>query len=95
MSNDVFVLLLLITCSLILGWGFRVLPRNGWQMLATLPIRPLENGQWQGLNLTWYGLLTANAYLAALTVLIILLGAAGVALPWVMLRRPTYPVLTS
>ncbi|NOY12513.1 MAG: prolipoprotein diacylglyceryl transferase [Deltaproteobacteria bacterium] len=85
MSNEVFVLLLLIICGLVMSWGFRVLPRNGWQMLASLPIRPLGNGQWQGLNLTWYGLLTANAYLAALTILIVLLGAAGVALPGVML----------
>jgi prolipoprotein diacylglyceryltransferase len=49
-----------------------------------LPIKPLGNGQWQGLNLTWYGLLTANAYLAAVTMLIILLGAAGVPLAGVM-----------
>ncbi|HKJ05687.1 MAG TPA: prolipoprotein diacylglyceryl transferase family protein [Geopsychrobacteraceae bacterium] len=85
MTNELFVLLLLFSCSLMMFWGFRVLPRDGWQMLATLPVRPLANGQWQGLNLTWYGLLTANAYLAALSVLIILLGAAAVPLPGVML----------
>jgi prolipoprotein diacylglyceryltransferase len=68
-----------------LWWGFKVLPRDGWQMLATLPIRPLENGRWQGINLTWYGLLTANAYLAALMMLIILLGAAEVSLAGVLL----------
>lgn len=85
MSNEIFVLLLLMICGLMLFWGFRVLPRNGWQMLATLPVRPLGNGQWQGMNLTWYGLLTANAYLAALSVLVILLGAAGVPLSGVLL----------
>lgn len=80
-----FLLLLLILSSLMLFWGFRVLPRDGWQMLATLPIRPQINGQWQGLNLTWYGLLTANAYLAALMMLIILLGAAEVPLAGVLI----------
>jgi prolipoprotein diacylglyceryltransferase len=85
MSNEIFVLLLLVICSAMMYWGFKVLPRDGWQMLATLPIRPLGNGQWQGLNLTWYGLLTANAYLAALTILLILLGAAGIQLTGVML----------
>lgn len=85
MSNEIFVLLLLLICGLMLAWGFRYLPRNGWQMLATLPVRPLGNGQWQGMNLTWYGLLTANAYLAALSVLVILLGAAGVPLTGVLL----------
>lgn len=84
MINELFVLVLLIGFGLMLAWGFRVLPRNGWQMLATLPIRPLGNGQWQGVNLTWYGLLTANAYLISLLLLIILLGAAKVALTGVM-----------
>ena len=85
MFNELFVLILLILFGTMLAWGFRVLPRNGWQMLATLPIRPLGNGQWQGINLTWYGLLTANAYLVALTLLIILLGAARVPLSGVLL----------
>lgn len=85
MSNELFILALLAGCGLLLFWGFRVLPRDGWQMLATLPIRPLDNGQWQGLNLTWYGLLTANAYLAALALLIVLLGAAQVHLAGVLL----------
>lgn len=80
MINLWFVLLLTVISSLMLIWGFRVLPRDGWQMLATLPIKPLENGIWQGENLTWYGLLTANAYLFALSMLIILLGAAAVPL---------------
>lgn len=83
--NQLFLLVLTILCALMLFWGFRILPRDGWQMLATLPIRPLGDGQWQGINLTWYGLLTANAYLAGLTILIILLGAASVPLGGVVL----------
>ncbi len=85
MINELFVLFLLTGSGLLLAWGFRVLPRDGWQMLATLPIRPLGNGQWQGVNLTWYGLLTANAYLAGLTMLIVLLGAVQVPLSGVIL----------
>ena len=85
MINELFVLSLLIFFGLILTWGFRVLPQEGWQMLATLPIRPLGNGQWQGVNLTWYGLLTANAYLVGLLMLIILLGAAQVPLTGVIM----------
>jgi prolipoprotein diacylglyceryltransferase len=84
MINVYFVLLLSIASGLLLAWGFRVLPRDGWQMLATLPVKPLGNGAWQGMNLTWYGLLTANAYLVALSMLIILLGAAAVPLSGVM-----------
>ncbi len=54
-------------------------------MLATLPIRSLADGRWQGINLTWYGVLTANAYLVALTILIILLGATRIPLSGVMI----------
>lgn len=85
MTEVSFLLLLFVCCSLVLFWGFKVLPRDGWQMLATLPTRSRGNGQWHGINLTWYGLLTANAYLAALIMLIILLGAAEVPLAGVLL----------
>jgi len=85
MLNEWFVLFLMIASTVMLFFGFRILPREGWQILATLPIRPLGNGQWLGVNLTWYGLLTANAYLVALSILIVLLGAATVPLAGVIL----------
>ncbi len=75
--NEIFALILALACFLVIVWGCRTLPRDGWQMLATLPIRSLADGRWQGINLTWYGVLTANAYLVALTILIILLGRPG------------------
>ena len=83
--NELFVGILTLLFGAMLFWGFRILPRDGWQMLATLPLKALGNGQWQGVNLTWYGLLTANAYLVALALLLILLGAARVPLSGVML----------
>lgn len=61
-----------------LWWGFRVLPGEKWQIVASAPIAKLEQGQWRGVNFTWYGLLTANAYLVAVMVLLILMGAAGI-----------------
>lgn len=85
MNHLLFILLLALGCALLLGWGFRALPRERWQMLATLPLRRDAIGNWQGLNLTWYGLLTANAYLAAVTLLLVLLGAVGTALPSILL----------
>jgi len=83
--NELFVIILALICALTLTWGFRVLPRDGWQILATLPVKPLDNGQWMGINLIWYGLLTANAYLAAISILMVLLGAAQIPLMGVML----------
>jgi len=61
-----------------LWWGFRYLPAERWQIVATLPVDKTPEGAWQGVNLTWYGLLTANAYLVAVLVLLVLLGSLGV-----------------
>ena len=80
MSNALFLSALLLACLALLAWGFRVLPGERWQMLATLPLRRLADGRWEGINLTWYGLLTANAYLAAVAVLVLLLGTVAVPL---------------
>lgn len=59
-------------------WGFRVLPGEKWQILASVPAIRTEQGQWQGINFTWYGLLTANAYLVSVAVLLVLMGSVGV-----------------
>jgi hypothetical protein len=81
MTNLIFVLLLALGCYLMLAWGTRTLPRENWQILAAMPRRQEAGGSWQGLNLTWYGLLTANAYLAATAILFLLLGTLRVPLP--------------
>jgi hypothetical protein len=84
MNHLLFVLLLAGGCYSMLAWGVRTLPRENWQILAALP-RCRETGEnWQGLNLTWYGLLTANAYLAATAILFLLLGSLAVPLPAVL-----------
>jgi hypothetical protein len=59
-------------------WGFRVLPGERWQVVASVPSVQTGQGQWKGINFTWYGLLSANAYLVAVTVLLVLMGAVGV-----------------
>ena len=43
-----------------------------------MPSTKTEQGEWRGINFTWYGLLTANAYLVAVAVLLVLMGAVGV-----------------
>ncbi|SRR6266540_1499862 len=79
MTAKYFILLLGILAAVYLVWGFRVLPRERWQILAAVPV--LKDGsQWAGINLTWYGLLTANAYAAAVAVLFVLLGSINVPL---------------
>ena len=59
-------------------WGFTVLPGERWQFVASMPVSRNDQGVWSGINFTWYGLLTANAYLVAVAVLMVLMGAVGV-----------------
>lgn len=78
MNSSLFLLLLALLLALYLGWGIKILPRERWQFFAAMPLRKGEDGLWAGLNLTWYGLLTANAYGVAVAVLFFLLGAINI-----------------
>jgi len=75
-------ILILAAASVVAGgylwWGFRFLPAERWQIVATVPSIKTPQGSWLGINFTWYGLLTANAYLVAVAVLLVLLGSVGV-----------------
>lgn len=41
------------------------------------PLEKMDQGQWRGMNLTWYGLLSANAYTFAVIMVVILAASAG------------------
>lgn len=75
-----FVLSLGLVLSFVLAWAFRTLPRERWQILATLPIRKNEAGEWLGVNLTFYGLITASATTFGLALFILLVGALDLSL---------------
>ena len=78
MSIILFMLGQAILFALLFYWGFSRLPRENWQILAALPGTRREDGSWAGVNLTYYGVLSANAYLVAVLTLFVLLGAIGV-----------------
>lgn len=75
MTSESFFFVLGVFCSLYLYWGFRVLPRAQWQILAAVPIRRSSEGPWHGVNLTWYGVLSANAYVVAVVIFLLLTGS--------------------
>lgn len=77
--NEIFVGVLGTAFFVLLAWGFRKLPGERWQIIAAVPVLKNEDGQWRGLNFTYYGLFTAIAYVVATAILLILTGAAGVA----------------
>jgi hypothetical protein len=75
---------ILLTIAVALGgylyWGIKTLARERWQIAAAVPLRKRDNGEWSGVNLTWYGVLTANAYVVAVAVLFMLMGAVNLPL---------------
>lgn len=76
-SNELFVAVLGVSCFALLMAGFRLLPRERWQVLATIPLYKAESGHWQAVNLTSYGFVTACAYVLSLALVFVLLGALG------------------
>ncbi len=81
MESFLFVAGLGLFMGLVLRWGFLNLPKEKWQMAAAVPLRKNGQGAWQGLNLTWYGIFSANAYAFSVVIFLILAVSAGIPLP--------------
>jgi hypothetical protein len=73
MTDEIFVLTLALIQGLMFWWGFKHLPEERWQILASVPVKKDENGGWSGVNLTYYGFFTANAVLTATSIFIVLM----------------------
>lgn len=81
--TDILAVVLLLTIlvllyGLLFVWAFRILPREGWQVLAVIPTRQRHDGTWDALNLTYYGAWTATAVTIAVAVAVFLLGSIGI-----------------
>jgi hypothetical protein len=69
----------------LISLGGRILPGERWQMLASVPLAKNADGSWRGLNLTWYGALSALAYALATAVAVVLLASVGMGLAGLVL----------
>jgi len=78
MSNEFFVVSLATLFGASFTWAFKTLPRENWQIIASVPREKGAEGNWRGLNLTYYGFFQATANSLAAVMLLILLGAIGV-----------------
>jgi hypothetical protein len=79
LSSELFVLSLGLFLGSLVAWACKRLPDERWQFLASVPIVKDSSGRWHGLNFTYYGLLTANALVFGVALLIVFLGALHVA----------------
>src|SRR5215471_568808 len=77
-SSEAFVLSLGVLLKSLTTWAFKRLPDERWQFLASVPIVKDSSSSWHGLNFTYYGLLTANALVFGVGLLIVLLGSLHV-----------------
>jgi hypothetical protein len=80
MQNSLFIFALATVLGLVYAWAFKHLPRERWQILGTIPMRKQPDGQWQGLNLTYYGFIIACAVTFAVIMTFVLLAAVGLPL---------------
>lgn len=78
MTDIAFVAGLGLLLAACLAWAFRALPGEQWQILAAVPLTKQESGAWRGLNLTYYGFFTANAYTLGVAVLLVLMSSISI-----------------
>lgn len=77
MQNQFFVIGLALVLGALLAWAVRNLPKENWQIVASIPTKKSGTNHWQGLNLTFYGFFTANALLISSLMFFVMLGAVG------------------
>jgi hypothetical protein len=63
-----------------LFWGFKVLPSERWQMIASVPRVKKPDGAWQGLNLTYYGFFSATGTTVGVALMMLLMASIGMPL---------------
>jgi len=61
-------------------WGWKTLPDERWQFLASIPVGKTANGAWRGRNLTSYGALIATAVVVATAMMYLLMAATNMPL---------------
>ena len=78
MSAELFLVILAVLFAALFTWAFRTLPQERWQFLAVMPRSKTTAGEWQGVNLTFYGFFQATSNALAAAMAFTLLGAIGV-----------------
>ena len=80
MGSSLFLFLLFLSLALFFWWAFKTLPQEQWQIFATLPIQKGEGAKWTGLNLTYYGVLTACSVTFSVFIFAMLLASNGLSI---------------
>jgi len=76
----IFTTVLAVILIAVYSAAFRILPDEKWQVFASIPSYKTGDSMWHGVNITFYGLLTATGYTLAVTLFIIMMTSAGITL---------------
>ncbi|GAA3922171.1 prolipoprotein diacylglyceryl transferase family protein [Litoribacillus peritrichatus] len=75
--NTLFILVLGLSLLAFQGWMFKLLTGERWQFLATIPLKKNPQGEWLGLNLTYYGVFTATSLAIGVILFILMMASVG------------------
>jgi hypothetical protein len=78
MEIEIFVVSLAILLAVLFTWSFNTLTKEKWQIIGTVPVEKNAQGNWNGINFTFYGFFNAFAITLAVTIFVLLLGAIDV-----------------
>ena len=78
MMNAAFVAILAAFMFGLLLWGCRTLPKERWQMIAAVPVAKERDGEWRGMNLTFYGFFSATGSVFGVALAVLLLASVHV-----------------
>jgi len=76
--ETIFITALAVTFMTIYTVAFKILPDEKWQIFAAIPLYKAGENSWHGVNITFYGLLSATGYTLAFAIFIIMMTAAGI-----------------
>ena len=77
MTETLFLTLAAVLFALFIALGWRLLPGDRFQVLASLPVSATGANRWQGCNLTWYGALLATGAVTGVLFVLLLTAAGG------------------
>ena len=75
--NILFILVLGCALLTFQGWMFKVLTGERWQFVATIPKKKTVDGNWHGLNLTYYGVFTATSLAISVLLFVLMMESVG------------------
>jgi hypothetical protein len=80
MEIEIFVAGVAVFLAILFSWSFSTLTKEKWQIIGAIPVKKNPQGDWTGINLTYYGFFNAWACTLAAAIFFLLLGAVYVPL---------------